>query len=727
MKSIWFLLLGYIFLTPCIARESKLDIPLSASLQYVENKGQFIDQLGAQNQSLKFLIQRKGFNIHLNSNYFSYETFGLNKRINRSEKDIQSSSDQTNINNDSILFHRVDVYLIGANENPDIIPTFKSNDYIIYHNRLNNKSESVSNVYGYERITYKNIYKNIDLEFILDSLGKPEFQFRVFKGGNPSDIKLSYKGALTNDIINNKLKLASINSQIEESIPRSYLLESGLEIRTSYKSIDSNLFSYTLDNYDSSQTLIIDPVPERLWGTYYGGSDNDIILSSYLHSDGNLYVSGKTSSTAAIASVGSHQNLIGGNLDAFLIKFSSNGTRLWSTYYGGSGDDIGLSVLCDNSSNVYMSGQTSSNTGISTTGSHQAAFSGDADAFIVKFNSSGSRIWGTYYGGTTYEYGYLSSDGNSLYLAGRTESSTSIATAGAYQTSISGLREGFLAKFTLDGSRLWGTYIGGPDHEYLYSVKCDAAGNILLSGGTGSTSGIATSGAHQTTKLGGLWDTFLMKFNQSGNLLWGTYCGATSDDQGWSLSSDNNSNIYVSGSVKSSTGMSTTGSHQQNYGGGDWDSFLLKFNSNGVRQWGTYYGGSEDESGGYGTSEVSGTYVTCDPVGNVFVCGSSTSNNGISTADAYQANSAGLNDAYIVKFNSNGTRLWGTYYGGSGNDYGTSIVSDGNTLYITGRTSSTSSISSVGSFQNSFGGGFHDGFIVKLNTPNPQSITPCDD
>jgi hypothetical protein len=174
--------------------------------------------------------------------------------------------------------------------------------------------------------------------------------------------------------------------------------------------------------------------------------------------------------------------------------------------------------------------------------------------------------------------------------------------------------------------------------------------------------------------------------------------------------------------------MSTTGSHQQNYGGGDWDSFLIKFNSNGVRQWGTYYGGSEDESGGYGTSEVSGTYVTCDPDGNVFVCGSSTSNSGISTADAYQSNSAGLNDAYIVKFNSIGTRLWGTYYGGPGNDYSTSIVSDGNTLYVTGRTSSTSSISSVGSFQNSFGGGFHDGFIVKLNTAMPQSTsTPCDD
>src|SRR5690606_20259205 len=84
-------------------------------------------------------------------------------------------------------------------------------------------------------------------------------------------------------------------------------------------------------------------------------------------------------------------------------------TRLWGTYYGGAGDDLGYSCATDASGNVYMAGWTTSNTGtiIATTGSHQSTFGGSSDAFLVKFNTDGIRQWATYYGGSGSEVSYF--------------------------------------------------------------------------------------------------------------------------------------------------------------------------------------------------------------------------------------------------------------------------------------------------------------------------------
>ena len=89
-----------------------------------------------------------------------------------------------------------------------------------------------------------------------------------------------------------------------------------------------------------------------------------------------------------------------GSSDAFLVKFNSSGVRQWGTYYGGTGYDYSFSCATDASGNIYLSGYTRSTSGIATTGAHQTTLGRGYDAFLVKFNSSGVRQWGTYYGGT---------------------------------------------------------------------------------------------------------------------------------------------------------------------------------------------------------------------------------------------------------------------------------------------------------------------------------------
>ena len=689
---------------------------------YIENKGQFTDQNGKKVKDLKYYIQRSGLNIQLLNKSFSYESYHKKSSTFVKQPSLYVMGDKRQ-ESDMISAHRVDIELVGCKENPKILAEKMSNDYLNSYKSIDGENLEIIGIYGYEKITYKDIWPNIDMEFIIDQSSQPEFQFVVRPGGNPDNIKIKYKGALSEEIIDNSLVLGIVNGTIVESIPISYTLENNLEIMTSYVNLEANIYSYKLSEYDSAMTLIIDPIPERVWATYYGGSNSDIILSTAVASDGSIYISGKSNSTNFIATTGSHQSSFAGNFDAFVSKQSASGNRLWATYYGGSGEDIGFSVVCDNSSNVYLGGQTNSSSGIATTGSHQSTFAGNADGFIVKFNSSGTRSWGTYYGGDQYEYAYLASDGTNIFIAGRTESATAIATAGAYQTSIAGLREAFLAKFTASGARVWGTYIGGSDHDYLYSVKCDQSGNVLVAGGTSSSTGIATSGAHQTVNNGGMWDSFLMQFNTNGNIVWGTYYGGSSGDMAWNISTDNNSNIYVSGITESSNSISTSGSHQTNYGGGPWDAFVVKFNSNGVRQWGTYYGGNGDESSGYGGSEFYPPTISCDNTGNILFSGNTTSSDNIATNDGYDNTYNGMKDAFFVKLTSSGQREWGTYYGSTSDDQATTIATDVQDVYIAGTTSSTSSISSTGALQTAYGGGTSDGFVVKFNTSVPQTIT----
>jgi hypothetical protein len=148
-------------------------------------------------------------------------------------------------------------------------------------------------------------------------------------------------------------------------------------------------------------------------------------------------------------------------------------------------------------------------------------------------------------------------------------------------------------------TRLWGTYYGGSGSggDLGYSCSTDASGNVYLAGYTSSNTGtiIATAGSHQSTNGGGTSDAFLVKFNLSGVRQWGTYYGGAGDDLGYSCATAGAGNVYLAGYTASNTGtiLATAGSHQSTYGGGTYDAFFLKFNTSGLRLWGTYYGGQE--------------------------------------------------------------------------------------------------------------------------------------
>ena len=453
-----------------------------------------------------------------------------------------------------------------------------------------------------------------------------------------------------------------------------------------------------------------------LWATYFGG-DTNVTASSgtgaagiVTDASGNVYISGITSSTAGVATTGAYQTIGDLSGNAFLAKFDSTGNLLWATYYGGNGTENGISLAIDNSGNIYMTGSTSSKSGIATSGAYQTSFAGgNYDAFLAKFSTSGSLLWATYYGGNNEDdgFGVTTDTSGNIYISGSTASASGIATSGAYKTSYSGNTDAFLAKFSSQGNLIWGTYYGGINSDGGESVVSDILGNIYITGGTASNSGIATSGAFKTIGDSISGEAFLAKFSSQGNLIWGTYYGDSSGAIG--VTTDKYNNIYITGSTNGISGIATKGVHQTSYGGGAEDAFLAKFDNMGRLIWGTYFGGSGFELG---------EGVATDIYGNVYIGDYTSSNSGIATSDAYQISDPGDDIAYLAKFNSTGSLLWATYYGGGNEDFGQNIATDifGN-VYITGFSYSTSGIATSGAYQTLGNGDDGDAFLAKFNIP----------
>lgn len=389
----------------------------------------------------------------------------------------------------------------------------------------------------------------------------------------------------------------------------------------------------------------------RQWGTYYGGDEFNADLGYACTTDlnGNVFLAGSTNSTDGIAS-GGHQNNIGGLIDAFLVKFDPNGERQWATYYGGSAVDHGFACATDAAGNVFVAGLAQSPEGIATQGAHSTGndLLTGGDAFVVKFNGAGQRQWGTYYGGSVGDKAYACAvDGaGNVYFAGVTGSTSDIA-YGGYQSTIGseGFFDAFVAKFNGAGVLQWGTYYGGPFNEISRACATDGIGNVYLAGITSSTSGIASPGSHQPTYGGGETDAFLVKFDPNGTRQWASYYGGPGTEgtifnyDATGCVVDLYGSVRIAGITTSSSGIAFLG-HQSTFGGGTFDCFLAGFTSDGVRQWGTYFGGS-------GTDKTGACAV--DPDGYLFLAGYTESESAIAL-DGHQATLGGVRDAFLAKF-----------------------------------------------------------------------------
>ena len=679
----------------------------NSSLVFVENKGQVTDQYQQSRSDIDFRIGGNGVNLFVGSAAMHYQW-------------VQPAGTKV-VAGDTLqeyTTYRMDVQLVGANPNAQIIKEQKQDFYERYY--TSQFGEQGATAYSYQKVTYKEVYPNIDWVLYVKH-NTVEYDFVLRPGGKVSDIQLQYAGATKLTVNSNgSLSATTPFGSVTEAAPVSFQQADGKPVTSKFV-LNDNTLSFSTGSY--SGILVIDPILS--WATYYGDVAAENIRNGCVAGDqyGNGYFGGATSSANNIATTGSHLSTIAGNADAFLVKFNDAGSRLWATYYGGTAAENTYAITCDSVGNIFLSGYTQSTSGIATTGAYQTALSGGTDAFVVKFDSAGVRQWGTYFGGTSAEqcYGITCDKNNNVIITGYTQSATGIAGATAHQNTFGGTSDAFIAKFSSSGAYKWSTYYGGSLLDYGHDVASDQNNNIYLTGYTRSTNGIATAGAFQTSWIA-LDDAFLIKFDSSGIREWGTYYGGTALDRAHSVCTDNSNNVYIIGSSASTIGIATAGSAQATHGGGvSNDAFLVKFDHSGNRIWGTYYGGSAIDDG---------HFVTFDYIRNyVYLLGRTTSASGIATPGAWKDSLEGTSDAMLVKFDTSGTLKWATYFGGEATEIGLGVYCNPySQVFIGGHTNSTANLATTGSFQSTIGGG-NEGFLALFNDcelTTPDTITGSD-
>jgi len=626
------------------------------SLTFIENKGQVTDQYGNARHDIQYKTGSDGMSVFIGNGQLHYQWSKAETKQKMPAKFSHHFLTHHQHNTplspgegrgEVYSMYRLDMTLEGANPHAQAIPADKQAYYENYHTTaLHSDNASAS---AYNKVTYKNIYPHIDWTLYIKD-NKLEYDFIVNPGGNVNDIKIKYDGATDIAHTEGNIKVTTPFGDVREQKLYAYEQKSGKPINAKFTCQNNTLGFSLLTTYDYRPSLrgmkqtTIVIDPTLAWGTYFGGSSWDVAYANACDNAGNIFICGFTESVNNIATIGAYQTVYAGAQDADLAKFNSSGTLLWATYYGGESQDIANGVACDGAGNVYITGQTYSTHNIATPGSHQPAYGGQYDAFLAAFSSSGAILWATYYGGASNDIGY--------------------------------------------------------------GVTCDVGGNIYLCGGTGSANNIATPGSYQDT-LGGHANVFLAKFNNSGIIIWATYFGLSTGGSGAiGCICDNENNVYITGNVGDTGIYATPGSYQSSDGYGD-HSFIAKFDSSCHLKWSTYYGGNYTEYG-YG--------VACDDSLNVYITGVTTSTSGIASAGAYQpVYGGGDYDVFLAKFNDTGALQWSTYYGGSGDDQSADIACDGlGNIYIAGLTNSPNNITTPSGYQLTDAGGL-DAFVAKFS------------
>ncbi len=270
----------------------------------------------------------------------------------------------------------------------------------------------------------------------------------------------------------------------------------------------------------------------------------------------------------------------------------------------------------------------------------------------------------------------------------------------------------------IDPTLTWSTYYGGSSAEVEFDICTDTSGNVYVVGISQSNNFFTlTTGNFYDNTLTFFQDAFITKFDNNGVLLWSTYIGGNaSTDIVHSVVADQNNNIFIVGRTASTdfpTFDNTIGYYKAAMSGFD-DLVFAKFDNNGAMLWSTYFGGANlwDYP----------RRLTIDSQGNLFATGKTASNDfPVLNNGTYFDATIGTtgDDAFIVKFDNNGTQLWATYFGGDDGDEGADVAIDSqDNLYLTGNTGSTNfpvqNTTSVGTYYvGAYNNGI-DAFISKF-------------
>jgi hypothetical protein len=477
-------------------------------------------------------------------------------------------------------------------------------------------------------------------------------------------------------------------------------------VSVSWRIRAGGVVGFAVGKYDLHTTLVIDPALSFSTYLANATSTSHASATGVaLDSSGDSFVSGWIESnslgTPLVGQASNH-----GSLDGFLIKCSPAGTILFATYFGGSGYDQILGVAVDGMNRAWVTGITES-TDLPLVSPLQSNLGGYRNAFVATFSSTGMLIFSTYFGGTGPDVGNgIAADGaGNAYVVGDTQSANFPLKHPA-QASFGGVQDAFVAKFSAQGTLTYSTYLGGSDADHGAAIAVDSTGaqgvNQIRRVADGALVAIAVNSGGAVYVTGGTYsrdfpvrspfqavihgvgDAFVAKLDSTGaNIVYSTYLGGSSGtaflpEEANAIAVDAQGDVYVAGVTSSS-----------DFPGNSFPLTLAGTSAAFVAELGPTGSTLIFSALIGGTGEDTATGIAIAPSGAICVAGYSSSFDFPAVAPL-QTTLTGIWNAFITVVNPGGAGFsFSTLLGGSGIDEATGIAVDslGN-IHVVGQAGS---------------------------------------
>lgn len=661
------LLLLFIFLLPI---KTEATLPPT----FVENKGQLLDDQGQPCPEILGYARMGNVDLFLRDSGISYVIY---------DRDAKQG-------------HRIDLEPVGGSLAMEVSGTGSVPGIFNFYN--SGQPNGVLAVNRYSEMTYKEVWPGVDWVFQLEN-GQLKHEFRLAAGADPSMVRLLVKGADGFEIgENGSLQIRSSAGNIVEAPPISfqfdeayglhsdqgndhqdYLLSRGHVLAESHVpaedhvladghdqteessqtkipthfSLRGDTIGFEVNSFDPDLSLIIDPVVS--WSGYLGGSGIEVCSNSDLY-NGISYMTGWTGSTNFPTTTGAFQTTYGPSTwtHAFASAFDPNGTLIWSTFYGGSDQERANSISAIPSGGCVFGGWTLSNDFPVSFGAFQTSSGGvGQDGFLVALGSQGQRQFGTYIGGTGFDAiaDVDVGQGNMFAFAGRTSSSNFPTTSNAFMDSIPGNAVPFFGRMDLSQTLHLLSFFGGSLSEEVNGVALFSDNRIAIAGDANSYDLPVSPGAFQDS-LRGSNDGFVAMFDANGGRLWATYFGGSQFDSANDVAISGPDGLAICGKGSSDLPLALNSSA----GGGN---YVARIDTFGQPRWSSFHNGTG------GISDLNS--VACGPNGQIYTAGQTSAADLPVTPSALQdtIRTVTHEDGVLAAFDTTGSLLYSTYYGGS--------------------------------------------------------------
>src|SRR3989338_6670718 len=426
-----------------------------------------------------------------------------------------------------------------------------------------------SGIPTYDSINLGNVWPSIqvDLKAYGNNMEKI---FTVFPVCDLSKIKKTFTGVSKLYFnTRGELVIYTEKGEAKFSKPIAYQIidDQKFPINVSYD-VNDLTYGFSVGSYDSRLPLVIDPLIASTF--VGGGGFEEALYDIVLDSSGNVYITGETSSTdyPTVSGYDSSHNgsddAFVSKLDSTLSSLSA------STFIGSSDDEVSEAITLDSSGNVYITGETSLTDYPTVSGYDSSHNGSDDAFVSKLDSTLSSLLASTFIGGTADEpsFGITLDNSTNVYITGDTYS-TDYPTVSGYDSSHNGSDDAFVSKLDSTLSSLSAsTFIGSSDFDESVAIALDSFDNVYITGLTNSTDYPTVSGYDSSHN--GSDDAFVSKLDSTlSSLSASTFIGSSDYEQSFAIILDNARNVYITGYTNSTDYPTVSGYDSSHNGGSD--------------------------------------------------------------------------------------------------------------------------------------------------------------